>query len=535
MNSSHRRFPLAVVGLSVALGLCHQPSVALAQAAPPPVPSQASPPSARALSEQTAVERAVAQNPNLHVALLQATQGEYDVKAEEGLYSMLGSANTAVTHTRQPGLDSDGGVGISTSDTIDVGAGLTKPFPFGTVVGATIGGQRTVRTGSVSLGEPARTLGPGYSLVGQLTLTQPFLRGAGEDVGLASLRQARLRRTAAALAADATASALLNEVLRAYWELWYADQVIRINEASRELAREQARQATEQVRSGALAEIDALTYQTRSAELDEAVVLAVTDRRQRSLSLGLLLGESAGAGPELATSDSLPEPIAGPADTAGALADAEKASPDLLQLQAQIEIVQDQLKIAGDPLRPRLDLDAYVQVQGLGNREVPPAFEQAGRLEAVSAHVGLTFEAPLDGTRRRSQIASAQLSQHIAKKQLEASRQRLRTDVMSALAARDAAEKRVEVASETVRVSGSQAEAERRRFTAGISIALQVQEAENSLRQAQLRLERARVDMVLSEIALAYLRGRLLERYRGVLARLPQAPPRLDSLAQSPL
>ncbi|HEY8942755.1 MAG TPA: TolC family protein, partial [Polyangiaceae bacterium] len=218
-----------------------------------------------------------------------------------------------------------------------------------------------------------------------------------------------------------------------------------------------------------------------------------------------------------------------------ALADAEKASPELAQLSTQIKLVQDQLQIAGDPLRPRLDLDAWVQVQGLGNREVPPAFEQAGRLEAVSAHVGLTFEAPLDGTRRRSQIASARLAKHIAEKQLEATRQRLRSDVLSAIASREAAETRVQVASETVRVAGSQAEAERRRFAAGISIALQVQEAENSLRQAQLRFERARVDWMISEIQLAYLRGRLLERYRSVLARIPPPPPNLDSLATSPL
>jgi outer membrane protein TolC len=168
-------------------------------------------------------------------------------------------------------------------------------------------------------------------------------------------------------------------------------------------------------------------------------------------------------------------------------------------------------------------------VQGFGNQRIPPAFEQAGRFEAVSAGVGLTFEAPIDGTRRRAQIASALLDTHIAAGQLEATRQRLRSDVLSALSARESAEKRVQVASETVRVAGAQAEAERRRFAAGTSIAIQVQEAEDSLRQAELRLERARVDRTLSDVTLAYLRGRLLERYRTVMAGLPAGAPRLDT------
>lgn len=526
MNSSRfLRYTLSF-GLGSLIGLPIQQSDALAQTTLPV--------KAESLTEEAAVERAVARNPNLHVALLAASRADYDVRAEEGLYSWVGNANAGVTHTRQPGLD-NGGVSVSTANTVDIGAGLSKPFPFGTVVGFGVGGQRSVRTSPGVLGEPDRTLGPAYSLFGQLTLFQPLLRGAGADVGLASLRQARLRRGQAALATDQTASALLNEVLRAYWELWYADQVIRINEASLELALLQARQAEEQVKSGALAEIDALIYRTRSAELKEAVVLSVTDRRQRSLALGLLLGEPASVGVELATADSLAEPVPAPLDSAAALNEAERASPELAELETQILIVEDQLKIVGDPLRPRLDLDAYVQVQGLGNREVPPAFEQAGRLEAVSAHVGLTFEAPLDGTRRRSQIASAKLSQQIARKQVEVVRQRLRTEVLSAIASRDAADTRVQVASETVSVSSAQAEAERRRFTAGISIALQVQEAENSLRQAQLRLERARVDWRLSEVALAYLRGRLLERYRGVLARMPAPPPSLESSARTPL
>jgi outer membrane protein TolC len=73
------------------------------------------------------------------------------------------------------------------------------------------------------------------------------------------------------------------------------------------------------------------------------------------------------------------------------------------------------------------------------------------------------------------------------------------------------------------RVNTEQAEAERQRLSAGASIAIVVQQAEDSLRQAKLRLERARVDWTQAEIDLAHLSGRLLARYREALERVQQA------------
>jgi outer membrane protein len=201
--------------------------------------------------------------------------------------------------------------------------------------------------------------------------------------------------------------------------------------------------------------------------------------------------------------------------------DALQTSYARKQLQTQLAIVKDQLKIAGDPLRPRLDLDAYVQAQGLGNQRVPPAFEQFGQMDAVSAHVGLTFEMPLTDTRRSSQIQAAQLAAHVAEKQLQENELALRSSVASAIAQRRAAREKLELARQTEKIAREQAEAERARFLAGGSIAITVQQAEDSYRQAQLRVQRARIDLVLADIALAELRGQLLTRYADAVKHLP--------------
>lgn len=498
--------------LSLGFGLCVllAASVASAQSA--------------ALSEQDAVAAAVMANPSLHVALLRAQQSRYGLRAEEGLYVPVFDANAGYTHNRTPTAFTDASgnatTRVGTSDVLSLGAGLSQQLSYGTLLSATVTGQRTSRP-TVEQAVITGANGPSYALIGRLAATQPLLRGAGQDVGLASLRQARLSLTADQLAAQQAASDLLSQVVAAYWELWYSAEVVRIDEASRELAKVQQEQAKQQVQSGALAPASALPYATQVAQLEEAVLGAHTDVRQRELQLAQLLGDQRSVGRSFAAADAPEPPSTDEPVEARAVNDALANSYTRKQLQTQLAILKDQLKIAGDPLRPRLDVDAYVQAQGLGNGRVPPAFQQFGEMDAVSAHVGLTFELPLSDTRRSAQIQSAQFAAHIAEKQIEENELAIRSSVASAVAQRRAAREKLLLASETEKVARAQAEAERARFQAGGSIALVVQQAEDAWRQAQLRVQRARVDLVLADMSLAQLRGELLARYAGAVSRLP--------------
>jgi outer membrane protein TolC len=501
---------------------------------------------ALALSEQDAVATAVAKNPSLHVALLRASQSRLDVTAEDALYTPIFGANAGYTRARTPSLSGTDDVRFGTNDIVDLGVGLSKPFATGTTVSANLAGQRSLRTSSITQlldadGRPASAdacaaadamcrnsllevdSGPGYSLVGRLSVTQPLMRGFGSELGLSSLRQAKLNLAASELAAQQTASELLSRVVTAYWEVWYAHEVVHINEASRELAKVQEAQAQQQVASGALAPASALAYVTRVAELEEAVLSARTDARQRELSLAQLLGEPGGVASSLTAADVPHPPSADDPVEARAVDDALRTSYSQKQLQTQLALAKEQLKTAGDPLRPRLDVDAYVQAEGLGNRRVPPAFEQFGKMQGVSAHVGLTFETPITDTRRTAQIEATRLSAHIIEKQLVENEVAIRSSVASALTRMHAAREKAALSTRTEKVAREQAQAERARFQAGSSIAISVQEAEDSLRQAQLRAQRARVDLMLAELQLLELRGELLSRYAGALARLPAA------------
>ncbi len=469
------------------------------------------------LTSHNAVEIAVQNNPTLHVALLQAVQARYAVDDQAALYDAIFDASASVNHDLSPSLFEASGTTVSTVDTVSGMVELTKTYSFGTIVQGQLTTQRRVLTNPiVNMGGGTSAVGPSYALNGTLSVTQPLLRGAWNSVGLATLRQARLSRTAAMLTAQQTGSQVLHDVLTAYWELWYSMEAVRIDTASRDLAKTLQEQAEQQVKSGTLANVDALTYSTQLATQELQLDTATTTVRQSSLTLSQNLGKAERTGPDLASVETPPDSLSNDIGE-GAVAEALASSPALKQLEMQFKIAQDQASVAGDALRPQLNVNATLSSQGLGNRRAPPALTQFSELQAWGAQVGLTFETPVSDRRHTAQVEEALLAAHIAEKQIEVAKQQLRTDVHSALARRDAAKRRLELALITEKVAHDQAEGQRGKFLAGTALAIDVQQADNAYQQAQLTTQRARVDVVEGDLDLLHLRGRLLERYADVL------------------
>jgi outer membrane protein TolC len=182
------------------------------------------------------------------------------------------------------------------------------------------------------------------------------------------------------------------------------------------------------------------------------------------------------------------------------------------ELQAQVDAARDQARIAGESDRPRLDLQAWALGQGYGSGTPRPAFEQIGTARAGGVFAGLTFEMPLNGSREAAEKAAARFALEIARHNLDAAVQQVDTEAATWVTRRDSADRRLELAGRTEEASRRQAEAERRRYEVGTAIPLQVQQAEDSLRQARLRVLRARVDRIQAEFGLGALTGELLRR-----------------------
>lgn len=473
----------------------------------------------RVLTERAIVVAALSRNPTLAATVGDLRRAELLEQAEGHRYSFVLGLDTSATRTRSPSLGFTG-VTVPDATTYSSGVELSRHTVYGTDVKLRLEGssQRNQSTFvDVTSTPPSMltyTLGPGYSASAKFGVTQPLLRGAGRDVYYAELDAARANRVAARNAHDQAASQLLLDVLTSYWEVNYASRSVEIQLRSLELAKSQRDETAQRVSTGSVAPVDVLSFETSIATIEEDLASARAEERKQITELARLIGDPAlSLNSSTDTTSPLPEPEAPAADVKDRTLG---VSFELAQQQAAVELTTIQARTAGESFRPKLDLDAYVQAQGLGNKSLGPMFDQLSGLGAVSAHVGLTYQAPLDGTQQRSERERALVAIQTAKQRLTAIEQRLVADVDKTLTKEESSRKRAKLADATLAIAKQQYEAETQRFRTGSATALQVREAENSVRSAQLRASRARADWIEASLTLEHLSGRLLQRWTKV-------------------
>jgi len=485
------------------------------------------------LDERAVVGLVSKDNPALKAALLDAESARFGEVGLTNLYTPVVVLDASGTQTETPSLFATG-ISMSRQRRGDVGAELRKHMLWGTDISLRVAGSvlwtkftrpsltlptipgmiATPTVGSTGVGQlvsPTGEFGPGYGLLGKLTLKQPLLRGRGPDVALADLNVSRAERTASQHTRDRVASEQLRDALNAYWELWYAVRMLDIQQRAREVAGKQRDDARARVDTGGLAPVEVFAFETQVASRDEDVAAAEAEHRRAQLELDRLLGV-VGAVSGVGVADAEPPTmLIAPRSTLEERAMAESA--ELHERQAAVELARVRQRTATEPQRHRLDLDAYAQVQGLGNEQAKGALKQVGQFEAVSAFVGLTYEAPINSRALHAAAARARIDIEAAEQELVVTRQRILTDLSKGLEQELASERRVELASQTVAIAEKQLAAEQARFATGAATSLQVLEAEDSVRSARLRMARAQADLVQAAVSLDHLTGQLVARF----------------------
>lgn len=464
------------------------------------------------LSAEQAIARALANNPSLAANQQELRGAREQVRAETGRYPYSVLADAGFTRTQSPQLRADDSVAASTTRSLDVSVAAKKPFASGGSAEVRATEQYFDRdallTVTVSPFLPATS---GHSASVRATVTQPFLRGYGTKVGEAELRAAQSAYKGTEKTITRARSALVRDVLTAYYELWYASRALEIDLASLALAEVQERQTIERVELGELALSESLTFQTRSAELGESVVSSRLLRRQRSITLATLMGSPDGDAGAWLPAD--PPPVY---DTEPDLSTIERSiaddSVELAELEAQLRTAQVRAEVAGDAVRPRLDGNAYLQTNGVSTN-VGNAWARAASLDWWTAYVGVSVELPTDMSRQHALAAQAQANVASIQAQLTARRNQVAADALNAYSTVRAARQRLTSAERTLAIAERAHEAAVGRFELGQAAAITVQQAEDDLRRARLRVARARVDIALQQVQLDHLSGALEQRY----------------------
>lgn len=461
--------------------------------------------SAQVLTPDRAVSLALGNSPVLGASAAQTRQSRWALTSEGAKFAPTLVLDAGVTRTQTPNAATSG-TAIPRNDSATAGAEIKKKFSPGTDVSARLAGtwgqsQMASMPGQSSM----LTLGPTYGLSARIGVTQPLLRGAGREVNRTSILAAESDRKAATRAEEHAASTLARDTLNAYAEVWYASRNVGVQKKSLEVATTQRDDAAARERTGSMAQADVLSFETTVATKQESVLDAGQALSSKKLELIRVMG--GGVESDFSTVEELTVP---PPEQGDLVAEAMAHSGELQQLDASLEAAKLRARVAGESYRSRLDLDAYMQVQGLGNKEAYPALTQMVGGKAWSAHLGVTYELPISG-KREAEEARATASVEAAQKNLIAAQARIRAEVESLILQERVARSRAELAARTVEIAEQSAASQRARMQTGSATALQVIEAENQVRAAELRALRATADAFEAVMNLRRATGRLIQ------------------------
>lgn len=296
--------------------------------------------------------------------------------------------------------------------------------------------------------------------------------------------------------------------MTAYWELWYASESLVVEQSSLELLRSERDIAQRRVDTGGLAPADLLAFETKLATQLEAVR---TPRSTGTRKSRLARPTRRGGSGHPAHSDGDPGTPPPPPSDAGARA--ERASPQMAEEATSVALAEIQPLTAADATRPRLDVDAWIQAQGIGDDDAAQAVGQLGKLGAVSAHVVATSKRPSQAVsiapRRRARPSRSRARR-------PGSSRPARVCSAASTPSANAKPARGVVSSSPIvgpRRAASSRRREREAHHRRSSVPLNVLQAESDLRSAKLRVLRARVDLVEAAVNVNHLIGALIARY----------------------
>jgi outer membrane protein len=468
---------------------------------------------AETLSPESALSRAARRNPSLRAAVLDLAAARHG--ADAAVYARDPVLFLGVSGQYNESFSgSSRGVTRNESKTISGNGGVRYTTPIGTALEIGTSNGVSWRTTNIDVSTTdSVTIGPNYTGEIYANGRQPILRGAGTDTVLAPVREAELGEKRAEHERDQAASQIALDVLTAYWELWYAQRALAVQQTSLELAQKQRDEAQLKVdmEVGNTAKVDVLRFATELASIRESVANARATRESRAVELGRLLGMKPKKARTLASRAKSPEPVPLPS-LETLIAQAHESSPELHALEAQIESARISADAAEDAALPQLDLIANVAMGGLWTSTTITTLALPGDRPAFTVLLGLEFEVPLGPGQGNALADRAQAELHAAEARYEASVQALDAELASVAIEAESTEQQITLATETASIAKELAQAERDSLELGLTTPLEVVRAQQSEREAELRRLRALVDHVLASLRVEHRSGMLLPR-----------------------
>lgn len=456
----------------------------------------------------------------------------------------LGSTtDTTGTGTTGTGTPAAGGGTVTTAQPLDfiaLNVAYIEGFSSGAQLEAIVNNDPQVIYGTSGQLNPLST--PSTSV----TLTQPLLRGRGNEVNLRFLRIARTNQRISRLLFQQQVLETIYGISRLYFDLVSLGENVLVQEESLRAATKQRQDDQDQVAQGTLAPIEL----TRARAIESSTRFALTQsqglyKTEEVILRNQLLRTASPAFTaqfsEIVPTDEIVvptelEPLNVPALVQQGLA----RRPDLAQAQLQIQTGQIQAAASRNEALPQLNVYANVQTRGsseqpyevtgsagTGQPNVPQDLSLGGLRVSNIYQAGVQLTLPLRNRVAESDAARDTVQVRQVQARTEKLAQTVRQDVETAVIALQTADASYRAAVASRDYQATLLDAERDRLSVGQSTDLAVLQDEAYLAQARSTEIAARSNYMKARIELDHALGDLLDRNHialddAVRGQLPQ-------------
>lgn len=391
--------------------------------------------------------------------------------------------------------------------------GIQGKLPPGTVVDLYHSSERVETDIETLLFTP---YSPTYGTELGVSITQPLLRKAWLEYGLADERMARNRRSRAHLAIVHAAEALVADVEAAYWDLVSVLAERELRRKSLELADRFYQDVRAKLKLGHATEADLFSTETDIALQRESLAIVEQQIRDGQNRLRHLVAPFNYPLAENVIVVPLDRPavIAKRPDLVKCVEDALKNRREIQMKDIELENARVSLEKAGNELLPRLELrftgGATSTTDSYGK-----SISEVVDLEYPKWEAGFYFELPLGNVTARANYRRSRYQEELLKIERSILEQQIAREVKEAANAFDTAFTRIDTNSRAVALAVKRYMAEKERYDRQHSTAYQVLQMLRDVVQAEVNLEKAKADLNKAFSRLEKATGTLLNN-RGI-------------------
>ena len=404
----------------------------------------------------------------------------------------------------------------NTSETEEGLSSTSKDYDAGVVAPLYTGGSLSV---DMPFGESDSNYADGVADAAvSVSYIQSLLRGAGTRINTDSIRIAGYQKHAVDAQTKQTAIYLLANADIAYWNLYMANQELKVRREQYKLAQDQLHHAQRKVASGASPKIEIVRSEAGLSRRIEAVINAETMVEDRQLDLQRIMNRKdmpLNAKIRIVTKTQ-PHPLGLHIDEEKLIRIALDNRMETIRLELQLAIDDLNIELARNATLPDLTLNYNYAAQTQAG-DIGHAFGDFGDKFTDSHSVGLSASIPMGNRAAKARLERTKLQQLQDKASYARLRQYIQQDVYDAVRALSNSWRRILAAEQNVDAAYRDYKVEQSQFQLGVRTSTDVLYSATGLADAQLSRIRALAEYEIAQIYLAQATGTLLGHSQIIL------------------